>query len=70
MTLLILNHIIAFIVANIARYGGSVLFEDAPYDTTKGNYLQTLYSAMFKALRAVNAESVIHKTRDSLSVIP
>ena len=46
----------------------AVLFEDAPYDTTKEKYLQTLYSAMFKALRAVKAESVIHKTRDSLSV--
>ena len=46
----------------------AVLFEDAPYDLNKEKYLQTLYSAMFKALKAVKADAVIHKTRDSLSV--
>lgn len=48
----------------------AALFEDAPYDKKQQSYLQTLISAMIKALKKVGAESAIVKSYNALAVNP
>lgn len=46
----------------------AALFEDEPYDLKQQAYIQKIISAMMKSLRNCNAESVIFKKYNSLSV--
>ena len=69
------KEIVAYLVH---RHGSScstreiaaALFEDAPYDKKQQSYLQTLISAMIKALKKVGAESAIVKSYNALAVNP
>lgn len=46
----------------------AVLFEDMPYDIKQQAYMQKIFSSMMKSLRACNAENVVFKKYNSLSV--
>lgn len=47
-----------------------ILFEDMPYDRKQANYVQQIITAMMKSLREVDAECVVHKSYNALSVNP
>ena len=51
-----------------SREIAAALFEDEPYDKKQQSYLQTLIAVMMKNLKAVGAESVIHKDYNSMAV--
>ncbi len=62
----------------ISRIGNScsvreiagVLFEDAPYDRRRANYVQQIITGMMKSLKRVNAVNVIRKSYNAISVEP
>lgn len=45
-----------------------VLFEDQPYNTRQAAYTRTILASMTKALRAVGAEAVLHKSYNAISL--
>ena len=62
----------------ISRIGNScsvreiagILFEDAPYDRRKANYVQQIITGMMKSLKRANAAGVIRKSYNAISVEP
>lgn len=52
------------------REACAVLWEDAPYDTARKNYFQTIVADLRASLRAARAEDILHRSRNSLAVVP
>lgn len=62
----------------VSRYGhpctvrelAGILFEDMPYDRKQANYVQQIITAMMKSLREADAECVVHKSYNAISINP
>lgn len=52
------------------REACAVLWEDAPYDTARKNYFQTVVADLRASLRDAQAEDILHRSRNSLAVVP
>lgn len=52
------------------REACAVLWEDAPYDTARKNYFQTVVADLRASLREARAEDILRRSRNSLAVAP
>lgn len=52
------------------REACAVLWEEAPYDTARKNYFQTVVADLRASLREARAEDILRRSRNSLAVVP
>ena len=53
-----------------SRELSTVLFDDGVYDRKRQVYIQKILSSMLRTLKAHNADGVIHKTYNSIALVP